>query len=84
LGDSPLLVLQVAVSFECTVLAGRYCACVLRKEGVFFFNISLATYNPVGTTSDLCFVLHNDDGKGGHKMERRKASTTNKGRKLRK
>jgi hypothetical protein len=37
---------------------------------------------PILTTPDLCFVLHNDDGKGGYKIGRRKrkrnVETTNK------
>jgi hypothetical protein len=27
---------------------------------------------PILTTPDLCFVLHNDDGKGGYKIGRQK------------
>jgi hypothetical protein len=51
----------------------------------FFFLIFLLQHNaPVDTTPDLCFVLHNDDGKGGRKMERRNVRATNEKRKLRK
>ena len=39
---------------------------------------------PILTTPDLCFVLHNDDGKGGYKIGRgrkkRNVGTTNKKR----
>jgi len=40
---------------------------------------------PILTTPDLCFVLHNDDGKGGYKIgtgkRKRNVETTNKKKK---
>jgi hypothetical protein len=38
---------------------------------------------PILTTPDLCFVLHNDDGKGGYKIgrEERNVGTTNEKKK---